>query len=74
MNSDHEYFHKLIYIFQILGEPKYMNGAKEHNSHIWDMTDEQLEEQELFEMIDLLFYRLTRIEKRGSNPTHPIHK
>jgi hypothetical protein len=62
--DQHEHFHQLIFLLQQLAEPKYENGAIEHNSNLWDYTDEQLEAAELEEIIDLVTYRLARILKR----------
>lgn len=62
--KQHEHVHQLVYLLQTLLEPKYSQGAKEHGGNIWDMTDAQLEEEELNEMIDLITYRLTRILKK----------
>ena len=65
MNEEqHNHVHQLVYLLQTLLEPKYEQGAKEHGGNIWDMTDEQLEAEELNEMIDLLVYRLTRVLKK----------
>lgn len=62
--EQHNHVHQLVYLLQTLIEPKYEQGAKEHGGNLWDMTDEQLEAEELQEMIDLLTYRLTRVLKK----------
>lgn len=62
--EQHNHFHKLMFLLDRLAEPKYTAGALEHGTNIWDMTDAQLEQEELNEMIDLLTYRLTRLLKR----------
>lgn len=65
MNEEqHHHFHQLIHLLEQLGEPKYEKGAIEHGGNIWDLTDDQLEQAELEEMIDLMVYRLTRLLKR----------
>jgi hypothetical protein len=65
--EQHQHFHQLIFLLERFAEPKYEQGAIEHGGNIWDMSDEQLEAEELNEMIDLLVYRLTRIHKRRMN-------
>jgi hypothetical protein len=71
--NQHEHFHNLMFLLQQIAEPKYEKGAIEHNSNLWDYTDEQLEAAELEEIIDLLTYRLARLLKRkvdnGSDPS-----
>lgn len=62
--EQHNHVHQLVYLLQTLIEPKYEQGAKEHGGNLWDLTDEQLEAEELQEMIDLLTYRLTRVLKK----------
>lgn len=63
------HFELLVLLLKELAKPKYEKGAIEHNSNIWDYTDEELEFAELEEMIDLIVYRLTRILKRRQNGT-----
>lgn len=62
--EQHQHVHQLVYLLQTLLEPKYEIGAKQHGGNIWQMTDEELEHEELNEIIDLCVYRLTRILKR----------
>lgn len=70
MNKEnHELFHKLMFIFEQLAEPKFEAGAIEHGGMLTDMTDEQLEMHELEELIDMVVYRMTRILKRNVSPT-----
>ena len=64
MNDQHELFHQLMFVLTQLAEPKFMKGAKEHGGYITDLTEEELEQAELEEMIDLLHYRLAKILKK----------
>jgi len=65
--AQHEHFHQLIFLLERFAEPKYEAGAIEHKGNIWELSDEQLEAEELNEMIDLIVYRLTRILKKRMN-------
>jgi hypothetical protein len=65
--EQHQHFHQLIFLLERFAEPKYEQGAIEHGGNIWDLSDEQLEAEELNEMIDLIVYRLTRILKKRMN-------
>lgn len=65
MSEDqHQHFHELMFTLLQLAEVKYEKGAIEHNSNLWEYTDEELEAAELEELIDLITYRMARILKR----------
>jgi hypothetical protein len=62
-----DHFHALIEEFHKVSEPKYIKGAIEHGTKLWETSDEQLEEFETEEIIDLAIYRMTRLLKRRLN-------
>lgn len=67
MNNDHEYYHQLLFLFQQLGEPKYMAGAKKYPKKMWEYTQEELEAHELEELLDMVHYRLAKILSRQND-------
>jgi hypothetical protein len=58
-----EFYGKLLTYLTTLTRPKFEAGAAEHKGNIWDLTEEQLEQAELEEIIDLMHYRLTKMMK-----------
>lgn len=65
MNEQQEaHFEAVMALVEPLGKAKYAAGAIEHTGVLGDLTDEQLFDAETDEIIDLLWYRLTRIHKR----------
>lgn len=59
-----DHLHSLIDEFHKVMEPKYIKGAREHGTKLWEYSDEELEQFELEEIVDLAVYRLTRLLKR----------
>lgn len=59
-----DHLHQLVDEFHKIMEPKYINGAIEHQGKLWEVSDEELEWFETEEIIDLAVYRLTRLLKR----------
>jgi hypothetical protein len=56
-----EHLDSIIERMNELVRSKYEAGAIAHGGLLSDLSDEQLEQEELFEMLDLLVYRVTRI-------------
>lgn len=65
--AQHEHFREIMYVLRKMAQSKYEKGAIEHNSNLWEFTDEELFIAETEEMIDLLMYRLTRILKNEAS-------
>ena len=56
---------KITDIISDLTYKKYAAGAKEHNGNVWDMSEKDLDWEELMEVLDLAVYKLTRMIKKG---------
>lgn len=65
--AQHKSFHELAWLFEKISEPKFMKGAKEHGGLITDLTEEQLEQAILEEIIDLVWYTMALIKVRERN-------
>lgn len=55
---------ELIFYFAQQAQHKYKLGAIEHDSNLWEFTDDQLIEMALEEVIDLMHYLTTLLTNR----------
>lgn len=68
---DEEILGEIAFLFLHDFGDKFRKGKEEHGGHITDMTDDELDRQEIMELLDLVAYKYTRILKRKQNGNSP---
>lgn len=61
--AQHEHVHKLMFTMAMMMEKKYTAGQKEHGGNLWEMSEEELLNNALDEVVDLGVYLLTLRDK-----------
>lgn len=59
-----EHAGSLVYYFAAKALAKYEKGAIEHDSNLWELSDDELLEMMLEEVIDMSHYLITLIKNR----------
>lgn len=70
-DEDEKILGEILYAFINDFRPKFRKGKEEHGGRITDMTEEELDYQELMELLDLVAYKYTRILKRKNDRKTP---
>lgn len=64
MSKADEHQHSLMMYFAQKAQDKYKKGVEEHGEGLWQLTDDELLEACLEEVIDMMHYLTTMIQNR----------